>query len=232
MMSDQLPHIELRTTSDGSPTLYNATLGEQYHSQHGAIQESQHIFVRSALEHRASLDDSPLSLLEVGFGTGLNALLTLLWAERAYRPITYTTIELCPIPIELANRLEYKLQGYEQGEIKAQLHALHAAPWHEVTELTPYFRLEKLPIDLLTYAPKNLYDIIYFDAFSPEIQPQLWSEEVMQMLYKATHRGGVLTTYSAKGEVRRRLQRAGYKVERLPGPIGKREILRASKLCL
>lgn len=221
--------IELRQTTDGSSTLYNATLGEHYHSMHGALQESQHIFLSSALVHRASLSAGDLHLLEVGFGTGLNALLTLLWAEREHRPVAYTTLELYPISLELARSLEFPIEGYSIKEVRMRLDQLHAASWGEVVELTPYFSLEKLQIDLCGYRSESKFDVVYFDAFSPEVQPDLWEEEIMTCLYRATKGGGVLTTYSAKGEVRRRLQRAGFVVERLPGPIGKREILRANK---
>lgn len=221
--------IELRRTADGSTTLYNSTLGEHYHSTHGALQESQHIFLTSALEHRAARGGEGLRLLEVGFGTGLNALLSLLWAERARLPIVYTTLELYPVPLPLARSLVYEVAGYDGQEVADLLGQLHAAPWGEPVGLTPYFLLEKRQIDLRHYRAEGQYDVIYFDAFSPEVQPELWSEATFEQLYRATAVGGVLTTYSAKGEVRRRLQRAGYRVERLPGPIGKREILRANK---
>lgn len=223
------PMIELRQTTDGSSTLYNSTLGEHYHSMHGALQESQHIFLSSGLEHRAQTSEGEIRLLEVGFGTGLNALLSRLWTERELRPITYTTLELYPITIALAQTLEYTITGYTQSHIQAAMHQLHAAPWGEIVELSPYFRLEKQQIDLCHYLPECLFDVIYFDAFSPEVQPELWEDPIIERLYEATRSGGVLTTYSAKGEVRRRLQRAGYLVERLPGPVGKREILRASR---
>ncbi|MDO4707030.1 MAG: tRNA (5-methylaminomethyl-2-thiouridine)(34)-methyltransferase MnmD [Porphyromonadaceae bacterium] len=223
------PQIELRQTHDGSSTLYNVTIGEHYHSLHGALQESQHIFLKAALEYRASRDQVPLSILEVGFGTGLNALLTFLWAERMRRSVTYTTLELYPISPELAGELVYELEGISSERIRECLCRLHAAPWGEVVELTSYFRLFKQQIDLRYYEPRSSVDVVYFDAFSPDIQPELWMECIFDRLYRATAPGGVLTTYSAKGEVRRRLQRAGYQVERLAGPIGKREILRASK---
>lgn len=221
--------IELYQTEDGSPTLYNVDLGEHYHSVHGALQESVHIFLRDALEHRAEQDERSLSVLEVGFGTGLNALLTLLYAERRKRIVSYTTLERYPIDDNLVRRLNFNIDGYKQEDISRAVMELHSAPWGLPSALSPCFSLHKVKCDLTLYAPQGSFDVIYFDAFSPETQPELWEEHIFSRLYLATAPGGVLTTYCAKGEVRRRLQRVGYTVERLPGPKGKREILRATK---
>ena len=217
---------ELATTEDGSLTLFAPTFGEHYHSTHGARQESEHIFLRLGLLHRleeSSMSDRPLRLFEAGLGTGLNALLTKVAVEQAKRPLCYYSIERYPLEEELANQLNY-------SELPtADLRAIHGASWGEDISLSPYFTLHKIQGDLtISPFPAGL-DLIYFDAFSPESQPELWEEGVFRRLFEASSPGAVLTTYCAKGEVRRRLQRAGFLVERLPGPPGKREVLRATR---
>lgn len=244
---DELTLPTITHTEDGSLTLYSPISGEHYHSIHGAIQESQHIFIRNALEHRAiggdrhriiEHTDRNLYILEIGFGTGLNALLSLRWASEHGLCLDYTTLELYPVPEEVYRQLSYRL-GHDAD---TQLQALHDAPWNIPTEVGSLI-LKKLHVPLEEYEPTNhmnvtddpseaspdFIDIIYFDAFSPETQPELWTEEIFARLYASMRDRGVLTTYCAKGEVRRRLQRVGFLVERLPGPPGKREILRATK---
>lgn len=217
---------ELATTEDGSLTLFAPTFGEHYHSTHGARQESEHIFLRLGLLHRleeSSMSDRPLRLFEVGLGTGLNALLTKVTVEQAKRPLCYYSIERYPLEEELANQLNYS------GLPTEDLRAIHGAPWGEDISLSPYFTLHKIQGDLTTSSFPEGLDLIYFDAFSPESQPELWEEGVFRRLFEASSPGAVLTTYCAKGEVRRRLQRAGFLVERLAGPPGKREVLRATR---
>ncbi|MDO4691694.1 MAG: tRNA (5-methylaminomethyl-2-thiouridine)(34)-methyltransferase MnmD [Porphyromonadaceae bacterium] len=224
MNKPPLPSCHL--TEDGSLTLYNATLGEHYHSTHGAMQESMHIFIHAGLLFRASLDDKkPLRVLEIGFGTGLNALLSLEQAQLIERPLHYTSLELYPVPKEIYHQLSYQTP---HDTPRATLIALHEATWGENYKLNEYFTLRKEAVDLLAYTPQGEVDLIYFDAFSPETQAELWSEEIFRRLYEHTAAGAVLVTYCAKGEVRRRLQRAGFVVSRLPGPPDKREILRAA----
>ncbi len=217
---------ELATTEDGSLTLFAPTFGEHYHSTHGARQESEHIFLRLGLLHRLeepSMSDRPLRLFEVGLGTGLNALLTKVAVEQAKCPLCYYSIERYPLEEELASQLAYSDLPTED------LRAIHGAPWGEDISLSPYFTLHKLQGDLTTSSFPTGLDLIYFDAFSPESQPELWEEGIFRRLFEASSPGAVLTTYCAKGEVRRRLQRAGFLVERLPGPPGKREVLRATR---
>lgn len=219
---------ELHTTEDGSLTLYAPTFGEHYHSMHGAVQESEHIYLGLALRERMSSwreGDVPLRLFEVGFGTGLNALLSWREAEERHIPLQYYSIEKFPITPEIYEALHYEGLG-EEGEVKDQLLRLHAAPWDEAVELSPFFTLHKLRGDLTTWTFPERLSVIYYDAFSPESQPELWAEELFQRLGKASCSGAILSTYCAKGEVRRRLQRSGFLVERLPGPPGKREVLR------
>ena len=217
---------ELATTEDGSLTLFAPTFGEHYHSTHGARQESEYIFLRLGLLHRleeSSMSDRPLRLFEVGLGTGLNALLTKGAVEQAKRPLCYYSIERYPLEEELANQLNYS------GLPTEDLRAIHEAPWGEDISLSPYFTLHKIQGDLTTSPFPAGLDLIYFDAFSPESQPELWEEGIFRRLFEASSPGAVLTTYCAKGEVRRRLQRAGFLVERLAGPPGKREVLRATR---
>ena len=219
---------ELHTTEDGSLTLYAPTFGEHYHSMHGAVQESEHIYLGLALRERMSSwreGDAPLRLFEVGFGTGLNALLSWREAEERHIPLQYYSIEKFPITPEIYEALHYEGLG-EEREVKNQLLRLHTAPWDEAVELSPFFTLYKLRGDLTTCTFPERLSVIYYDAFSPESQPELWAEELFQRLGKVTCSGAILSTYCAKGEVRRRLQRSGFLVERLPGPPGKREVLR------
>ena len=221
-----MQHI-LETTEDGSHTLYVPELNEHYHSTHGAVQESLHVYLEAGLHH---CDKPEINLLEIGFGTGLNAFLTLLDTEKSKKTVTYTTIERYPVSLADAEMFNYsKLLDPSREEIFMQL---HSSSWGDWVEITPTFRLKKLQTDagrLEEFQPEALFDLIYYDAFAPEKQPGMWTEEIFNRLYSLSNSGAVLTTYCAKGVVRRMLQSAGYYVERLPGPPGKREILRAMK---
>lgn len=217
-------HRTIEVTQDGSATLYVPELDEHYHSVKGARTESQHIFIDMGL--KASTAPTP-RILEAGFGTGLNALLTLQEAERTERSVHYTGIELYPLAWPEVEALHYSDDPH--------LRLLHEAPWEEEVQLTPTFRLLKLRRDLSCWQaddehPSLRCDLVYFDAFAPEKQPALWTPEVFRNLYRCLSSGGILTTYCAKGAVRRLLQQTGFRTERLPGPPGgKREILRATK---
>lgn len=217
--------MKLEQTADGSYTLYVPELDEHYHSVKGALTESQHIFIDMGLKH--SSVPAP-RILEIGLGTGLNCFLTLLNAEESRRTIHYTGIERYPLDMEIIDRLDYpKLIG--KGH-EADYRAIHEAPWEEDATLSPWFTLHKIEGDFTRYAFEKGYDIIYFDAFAPEKQPEMWEQSLFDKLYQVLNDGGILTTYCAKGVVRRMLQAAGFVVERLPGPPGgKREILRATK---
>ena len=217
--------MKLEQTADGSYTLYVPELDEHYHSIKGALTESQHIFIDMGLKH--SSVNSP-QILEIGLGTGLNCILTLLEAEESQRHIHYTGIERYPLKEELIRKLNYpSIIGKECEE---DYYAIHQAPWEEDIHLSPWFTLHKMEGDFTHYTFENKYDIIYFDAFAPEKQPEMWEQSLFDNLYNVLNEGGILTTYCAKGVVRRMLQTAGFKVERLPGPPGgKREILRATK---
>lgn len=253
----------IEKTEDGSATLFVPALNEHYHSTKGARTESQHIFIDMGL--KASPVASP-RILEIGFGTGLNAWLTLEEAERSGRNVHYTGVELYPLDWQTVEQLGYispeeqlTINNEEQQEIygaqysaRALFEQLHTSPWEEEIQLTPHFTLLKVEADvnklgiaddectngeqaksasLSCIHPSVLQpDVIYFDAFAPEKQPEMWTQELFDRLYVLLSVDGILTTYCAKGVVRRMLQTAGFVVERLPGPPGgKREILRARK---
>ena len=217
--------MKLEQTADGSFTLYVPELDEHYHSVKGALTESQHIFIDMGLKH------SPVSsprILEIGLGTGLNAFLTFVESEEAQWKIYYTSIERYPLDEQTIRMLEYPNsigKGHEEDYL-----SIHQAPWEEDTALSPWFTLHKIKGDFTNYTFEKGYDIIYFDAFAPEKQPEMWEQSLFEHLYNILNDGGILTTYCAKGAVRRMLQTAGFTVERLAGPPGgKREILRATK---
>ena len=217
--------MKLEQTADGSYTLYVPELDEHYHSVKGALTESQHIFIDMGLKH--STVPSP-RILEIGLGTGLNCFLTLLTAEETERHIHYTGIERYPLDMETISKLDYPSLIHKGHE--TDYFAIHQTPWEKDVELSPWFTLHKLKGDFTCYTFDKGYDIIYFDAFAPEKQPEMWEQSLFDKLYHVLNEGGILTTYCAKGVVRRMLQTAGFKVERLPGPPGgKREILRATK---
>lgn len=228
----------IERTEDGSATLFVPELNEHYHSVKGAHTESQHIFIDMGLKASAAFQPH---ILEVGFGTGLNALLTLEAAEQEKRPVHYTGIELYPLSWEEVDALKYSANPLFKE--------LHTSPWEKDVNITPYFTLHKIhgdvnkavsdkllatgnesPANRPSLITSHSFDLVYFDAFAPEKQPEMWSEELFRKIYAGMNVNGILTTYCAKGVVRRLLQTVGFTVERLPGPPGgKREILRALK---
>lgn len=214
--------IEIEITADGSATLYVKELDEHYHSVKGAIAESNHIYRDCAFLYRS--DGTSLRLLEIGFGTGLNAAVTAM-AANAQHPIHYISLEKYPITEALYTALDYgKLVDSQL------LEKIYKAPWDTPTAITPYFTLEKRHADYLVDALPDSIDVVYFDAFAPEKQPEMWSEDAFRRLYNTMNNKAVLTTYCAKGNIRRLLAEIGFTVERIAGPIGgKREILRATK---
>ncbi|MBD2722855.1 tRNA (5-methylaminomethyl-2-thiouridine)(34)-methyltransferase MnmD [Hymenobacter armeniacus] len=228
------PKVEVRRTADGSATLYVPALDEHYHSRHGARQESEHVFIEAGLVPllEAGLGGPcarPLHLLEVGLGTGLNALLTLRRAQAAGAAVAYDALETVPLPAAVVAELSQKWAA-EAPDSVALLQRLHAAPWAAAYPLSPHFILTKLPEALEeAQLPAGYYDLIYFDAFAPEKQPELWTEAIFAQLYAAAAPGAVLVSYCAQGQFRRNLRAAGWQTEKLPGPPGKREMTRARK---
>ena len=217
---------ELVKTDDGSDTLYIKEIGEHYHSTFGAIQESLHIFIEAGLRN---CEQSALTLFEVGFGTGLNAYLTLLETLKTGRTIRYITVEKYPLSSAIWEALNYPAV-ISDGEPKL-FRKIHEAYWNEEVKITDYFSIFKLSSDLsdVDYSTLPLFDLIYFDAFSPGKQPELWLTSVFRQISDQCAPTGKIVTYCAKGEVRRSLNEAGFITERIPGPYGKREMLRGTK---
>ncbi len=218
---------EFEITKDGSHTLFVPQLEEHYHSTNGAIQEANHVFIDAALNY---CDKRTINVLEIGFGTGLNAFLTLQIAQADKKIINYTSLELYPISLDDVYKLNYpSLLG---GNNTNNFIDLHKAKWEIRTQITPEFSITKNKIDFRTpqsFNPNTLFDVVYFDAFGPDKQPEMWEKLIFDKIYALMSVGGILTTYSAKGSVRRLLKEVGLDVERIPGPIGKREMLRATK---
>ncbi len=205
-------------TADGSDTLRHPVSGDTYHSARGAIGEAEHVFIRAGLNQ---ILHNPVRVFEVGFGSGLNALLTWRRAKEGRKTIDYQAVEPYPVAQEIAMRLNFSDDVFRR---------IHAAPWDEPTSIDDHFRLTKWKKSLEEIEFDTIFDVIYFDAFAPDSQPELWTADIFQRLYTNTAPGGILTTYSAKGEVKRALQAAGYAVEKLEGALGKRHMLRARKI--
>jgi tRNA U34 5-methylaminomethyl-2-thiouridine-forming methyltransferase MnmC len=229
------PKVEVRVTEDGSATLYVPALNEHYHSQHGARQESAHVFIRHGLEPLLAAGSStptrPWRVLEVGLGTGLNALLTLQANQHAPTEsfLEYDGLETYPLPPAVVAALQPE---WDQQSRPWDHHFqyLHAAPWNVPVEMTPWFTITKMQQSLQAASLKPAhYHLIYFDAFAPEKQPELWTEDIFAKLYAAAAPGAVLVSYCAQGQFRRNLRAAGWLTEKLPGPPGKREMTRARK---
>jgi tRNA U34 5-methylaminomethyl-2-thiouridine-forming methyltransferase MnmC len=215
--------LEIITTSDGSHTLRNKQLNETYHSIHGAVQESMHVFIQHGLEYYC-VQHRPesVSILEVGFGTGLNALLSAQHTMHTDVSIRYTTIEPFPLPSEI-----WSVLNYGDPDKGGHLYrALHEAAWNQEVSISPKFTILKIDKTLADVALEEYYDIIYFDAFAPQIQPQLWSYASLEKVVGVLTTGGVFVTYSAKGQLKRDLKTLGLKVDTLPGPPGKNEMVR------
>lgn len=220
---------EIIKTADGSATIYLPEWNEHYHSKHGAVQEALHVFVRTGLEHfLEKYSPETVSILEIGFGTGLNALLTFFEAEKRKIKISYTGVEAYPVAAEELEALDYAAVIPDE-EAAAVFKKLHETSWENRSEISPFFDLQKEKKFFSEITATSKYDLIFFDAFGPRVQPELWSEAVFKNMYNTLRSGGVLVTYSAKGDVRRAMQATGFEVERLPGPPGKREMLRATK---
>ncbi|MEO1516471.1 MAG: tRNA (5-methylaminomethyl-2-thiouridine)(34)-methyltransferase MnmD [Bacteroidota bacterium] len=215
------------TTGDGSHSIFSEIFGSTYHSKYGAIQESQHVFIDAALRIKAVIQQQ-IDLLEIGFGTGLNAYMTLLEAQKRNLDITYTAIEAFPISMENVRQLNYTQQiGTEADALLFE--QMHLQDWGQRERLNEHFSLHKIQDNFENMSFVDQFDIIYFDAFAPNIQPHLWEEPLLQIMYDALREDGILTTYCAKGIFKRRLKSIGFVVESIPGPPGKREMTRASK---
>ncbi len=233
------------TTADGSNTIQIEEWNEQYHSIHGAIQEANHVYIKHGLlfcidQQKPSIENSrtlenttptspDLSILEIGFGTGLNAFLTLLQAEKHQLKVRYVGVEAFPISSNEIEALNYTEQLQVSGE-NMLFKEMHEISWENDRRLTPYFTLQKQQKLFKDITDQSQFDLIYFDAFGARVQPELWTESIFKIMFDALKVNGVLVTYAAKGSVRRAMQSVGFDVEKLPGPPGKREMLRARKV--
>lgn len=214
-------------TADGSHTISIPEMNVTYHSHHGAVQESLHVFIEAGLRYWwQQHPEGAVRILEMGLGTGLNALLTLSETKKVKRDICYTALELYPL-----QRTEW--EGLQFGQVEEErylLQKIHETNWCENIKLTPYFSLCKEPEALQSFTTDKQFDLIYYDAFAPRAQPELWTEAIFRKLFSLMNDGAVLVTYCAKGDVRRAMIAAGLEVQKIPGPKGKREMLRAKKI--
>ena len=217
--------IQIISTEDGSHSLKNTELDETYHSVHGAIQESQHVFIGEGLDHFRAKGFKEVSIFEVGFGTGLNAFLT--WLSSGPIRIDYTAVEPFPIKEEVYSTLNYaELLGHEVQLFQS----LHSCEWNIQNKISDEFSLKKIAAKVEdAQLGSETYDLIYFDAFAPSKQPEIWSIQVLDKTVKALKPGGILVTYCARGQFKRDLKALGLVVESLPGPPGKFEMVRARK---
>jgi len=218
---------EIITTADGSTTIHLPEWDEQYHSKHGAIQEAYHVFIEMGLFfYLKNYLPKTIKILEIGFGTGLNTFITQIEAKKLNITVDYTGVEAYPVVFSEIEKLNYVTQ---LNASEKHFKMLHTSDWGKQIEVSRNFALTKRKQFFSEIEDKNAFHLIYFDAFGARVQPELWTEAIFQKMYDALTQYGVLVTYSAKGSVRRAMQTVGFTVERLPGPPGKREMLRATK---
>lgn len=215
--------LKFIVTKDGSHTLWNEDLDETYHSRHGAVQEALHVFIETGLKHVLKERDE-ISILEVGFGTGLNAWLTLQELTELNKKAKYTGMEPYPVPAAIFSELNYTDKG--GADLFEQIHSFK---WEEWNEDPSGNQIIKMQVSLEDFQTEEKFDLIYFDAFGPNSQPSMWQPELLEKCADLLAPGGVFVTYCCKGQVRRDLQSAGLRMEKLPGPPGKREMLRGTK---
>ena len=216
---------QLVTTADGSHTIFVPELNEHYHSVHGAVQESEFIFIKNGFDY---CNTDPVRIFEVGFGTGLNALLTAVKANDSRKEVFYTTIEKFPLDEQKINSLNHHCFAGTDG--KEFFSRIHSSSWGLMCRISSFFNLLKISGDLTTDMITGNYDLIYFDAFGPDKQPEMWTREIFAKISEVTAPGGLFLTYSAKGEVKRNLRACGFTVKVTEGPPGKRHIIRAIKI--
>ncbi len=221
---------EIITTADGSTTIHLPELNEQYHSKHGAVNEAKHVFINNGFHHILKGQHYEIvDILEIGFGTGLNAFIAFLEAERINQKVHYVGVEAYPVVWEEAKFMKYP-EALLAKEKEAVFKSLHQSEWEILFEIASTFVITKRKQFFIEIQDEDRFDLVFFDAFGARVQPELWTAEIFQKMYNALRAKGVLVTYSAKGSVRRAMQEVGFVVERLPGPPGKREMLRATKV--
>lgn len=212
-------------TEDGSHSLFSAQFNQQYHSLQGALSESEHIYINLGLKPVLENTSGPVYVFEMGFGTGLNAFLTWKLADRLHKQVYYTTVEAFPVSTREASALNYETLTGQTG-----LTRLHEAPWGSDYDLSPYFNVRKDEVTLQDFVSDRFFDVVFYDAFDPRAQPELWTAEIFSRVAAQTKPGGVLVTYSSKGIVKRALAAAGFSVARHKGPGRKTHVLKAIKL--
>ncbi|MEZ0608188.1 tRNA (5-methylaminomethyl-2-thiouridine)(34)-methyltransferase MnmD [Fibrella sp. WM1] len=218
-------NTQVVVTADGSHSILNTDIGQHYHSIYGAIQESERVFIELGLTYALSLFEGPIRVFEMGFGTGLNALMTTREAMRLHHPIDYVAVEAYPIDPTAGKSLNY------DGQLTTfWLNDLHDAPWGVQTPITPYFTLTKYRTAIQALPNVGPFHVVYYDAFAPEGQPELWTTEIFEQMASMLRPGGILTTYCSKSAVQRNLRDAGFRVEKHTGPARKREVIRAIRL--
>ncbi|HET8858553.1 tRNA (5-methylaminomethyl-2-thiouridine)(34)-methyltransferase MnmD [Marivirga sp.] len=219
--------IKIITTEDGSHSLYHEGLKETYHSFHGALQESVHVFIEKGLRFWRTKSGLPkqVNIFEVGFGTGLNALLAAQFAMENEVKINFTTLEPFPLDMEIIDQLNYA-QLIGQEDLKSVFEQIHTSEWNEIVEINSYFSIHKIQNKLEDFQSEDRFDVLFFDAFAPNKQAELWTSDLLQKCFSLLREGGVFTTYSAKGQLKRDLKSVGFEVETLPGPPGKKEMVR------
>ncbi len=215
---------EIVQTEDGSNTLFVPELDEHYHSTHGAVQESNHVFIKKGLEE---FQQKEISIFEVGFGTGLNAILSYEFAEAHDKKLYYHSVEKYPLAANVVDKLNYN--GFLSESSTKVFQTIHNVEWEVEVEISSFFKLKKIEADLTSFQTERQFDLIYFDAFAPSKQSEMWTEKIFQQMYDLLKIDGILTTYSAKGDVKRALKASGFAIEKHPGPPGKREMLRGVK---
>lgn len=219
--------MKIIVTGDGTHTLFVPELHEHYHSTFGALTESMHVFIEAGLRFHSA--KKQITVFEVGFGTGLNALLTCIEAIEKGIDVLYYTVEKNPVEPEIIEKLNYPENIPPMNRTRELFRAIHTAEWDKIVIIHERFRLHKVHADITRYMPDFSCDVIYFDAFAPEKQAEVWTGVIFKNLYNVLNQGGILTTYCVKGDVKRMLKVAGFSLEKLPGPPGKREILRGRK---
>ncbi|PHX62302.1 MAG: SAM-dependent methyltransferase [Flavobacteriales bacterium] len=217
---------EIIITKDGSTSIYIPEWDETYHSRFGAIQEAYHVFIKNGLDLFDTV--SEISILEIGFGTGLNAFITMLEAEKRKIKINYVGVEAYPVAFDEIVQLNYVSQ-LEVPNRQADFEQLHTLTWEETIEVTPNFTLTKRQQFFSDITDENTFDLIYFDAFGFNVQPELWNEAIFEKMHRAIKSKGILTTYACRTTIKNAMQHAGFETKKLPGAPGKREMLRALK---
>jgi tRNA U34 5-methylaminomethyl-2-thiouridine-forming methyltransferase MnmC len=217
--------LEIKRTADGSNTIFLPDLNENYHSFHGAIQEANHVFIKNGLDQFTST--SEITIFELGFGTGLNALLTCMWAEKNKVKIEYVSIEAFPVPINICKKMDYPVH-LDPSSPEAYSKLLEAE-WEQLIPISTHFSIRKINSAIQEWTNNQKFDLIYFDAFGPRAQSEMWELPILEKMFNSLEDNGILVTYCAQGQFRRNLKYLGFNVESLPGPPGKREMTCAHK---